>query len=87
MPEMKYSVQDYVDSNFYGGSEDVVGYVAKVVRIHRGRPCVYCSSPTSHGEMMLRETCIIPGEGRKSAYTCLPCIDKWLDQIKGKTNV
>lgn len=41
-----------------------------------------CFKDLAKGEIMFRETAIMKETGYASAYTCIPCLDKWIDSIK-----
>lgn len=77
---MKYTEQEYVDSEFYGLDEDISSYKAKVVKCRKLHKCVCCESEIVIGEQAFYESGFMDSEP-VSSYTCLPCIDKWLDEI------
>lgn len=80
---MKYTAQEYVNCNFYGEpGEGVHHYGARVIRINKDRKCVNCRKKVKSTTHMLVERAILTEEGRRTAYTCLPCLDKWIDQTK-----
>ena len=77
---MKYTEQEYIECEFYGMDDGVDGYKAKVVKCRKPHKCVNCESDIPIGEHAFRESGFMDGQP-VSAYTCLPCIDKWLDEI------
>ena len=79
---MKYTEQEYIDSEFYGLDEDISSYKAKVVKCRKPHQCVCCESEIAVGEHAFYESGFMDSEP-VSSYTCLPCIDKWLDEING----
>lgn len=82
---MKHSKEDYETCHYYEPSEDEIRYSCKVVKVRKQHYCI-ASDEKKHyidaGQMALVERAIIPGAGRRSAYTCLPCLDDWIDHIK-----
>ena len=78
---MKYKPEDYLDSGFYDGDEtEIENHKEKVVRCRQPHKCMGgCDTGIKAGEYALLETGKFDGE-YKSVYTCLPCIDKWLEE-------
>ena len=79
---MKYKPEDYIDCGFYPGDEDIQNHTEKVVKCRKPHQCVTCQKQIEIGEYALAESGFMDGEPVRS-YTCLPCIDKWLDEING----
>lgn len=79
---MKYKPEDYIDSGFYGDDDDEIeNPQKKVVKCRKPHMCVGgCETEIKKGEHALLETGFMDG-GPVSSYTCLPCIDKWLDEL------
>ena len=84
---MKYKPEDYIDSGFYGGDfEDIENKKEKVVKCRKPHECTGgCGTVIQPGEYALLETGFFEGQP-VSCYTCLPCIDAWLDEIIGEEN-
>lgn len=82
---MKYKPEDYIDSGFYSGDEDIENRKEKVVKCRKPHKCVNCEKEIEAGEDALRETGFLDGKP-VSCYTCLPCIDEWLDEITSAEN-
>lgn len=80
--EVKYTEQEYIDSEFYGLDEDIGCYKAKVVKCRKPHKCVCCESEITIGEYAFYENGFMDSEP-VSCYTCLSCMDKWLDEING----
>jgi hypothetical protein len=79
---MKYKPEDYVSCDFYGGDDtEIENHNAKVVKCRKPHKCMGgCDGKIKPGEYALCETGFIDKQPM-SSYTCLPCIDKWLDEI------
>lgn len=77
---MKYSKEDYENSDFYYGEEDILNYKSKVVKTRKSHKCVNCQNEVAKGSSMLRESGFMDGEP-VSCYTCLDCLDEWLDEL------
>jgi len=81
--EMKYKPEDYIESGFYSDSDDEIeNKKEKVVRCRKPHECMGgCGKQIKVGEYALLETGFMDGKP-VSCYTCLPCIDAWLDELK-----
>lgn len=81
---MKYNLEDYsiVDSGFYGLDDgEIKNYKEKLVKCRKKHECIGgCEKEIQIGNYAIRETGFIDGEP-VSAYTCVDCIDAWLDEI------
>ena len=77
---MKYTEQEYIESEFYSLDDDIGSYKAKVAKCRKSHKCVCCESEIAIGEHAFYESGFMDGEP-VSVYTCLPCIDKWLDEM------
>lgn len=80
---MKYPKELYTSSGFYdgdiGGDYDIENYKERVVKCRKSHKCVSCQKEIKQGEEALLETGFMDGKP-VSAYTCLPCIEKWLEE-------
>jgi hypothetical protein len=83
---MKYKPKDYINSGFYDGGmgdDDIENEKVRVVKCRKPHKCMGgCDSEIKAGEHALLETGFMDGKP-VSCHTCLPCIDKWLDEING----
>ena len=77
---MKYSKEEYENAEIYAGEDDVLNYKSKLVQTRKAHTCVMCQKEIAIGENMLRESGFLDG-APVSCYTCIPCLDKWLDEI------
>ena len=80
---MKYTEKDYIESGFYGDdSEELENYKSKVVKCRKVHMCMGgCNTEIQAKEYAFCETGFMYGSP-VSSYTCLPCIDKWIDELK-----
>jgi len=79
---MKYKPEMYVDSGFYDGDMDVEieNHKERVVKCRKPHKCNGgCETEIKAGEYALLETGFMDGEPL-SCYTCLPCIEAWLEE-------
>lgn len=76
---MKYSKELYTDSGFYGLDEDLECHKEKVVKCRKEHECVSCEKVIKAGEYALYESGFLDGVP-VSAYTCLECIEEWLEE-------
>jgi len=81
--EMKHKPEDYINSGFYSGDEDIKNRTEKVVHCRESHKCSKCKTEIANGDYSLRETGFMDGNP-VSCYTCLPCIDKWLDELQNE---
>lgn len=76
---MKYDKELYIDSGFYGIDEACENMTEKVVRCRKPHVCASCEKEIKVGEHALYEKGFVFGE-IATAYTCLPCIEEWLEE-------
>lgn len=77
---MKYSKEEYENAEIYAGEDDVLNYKSKLVKTRKSHICVMCQKEITRNENALRESGFMDG-APVSCYTCIPCLDKWLDEI------
>lgn len=89
---MKYSIQTYLDCDFYSGSDIETNYVRKIVKVRKEVPCSNrptnlcasfdspCLNFIAKGTYAYFEKCLLQDEGWVTAYTCLACLDAWIDK-------
>lgn len=82
---MKYKPEDYsiADTGFYSLSDEVDNYQEKLVKCRKVHTCMSCANEIPAGKYAIRETGFMDGSP-VSAYTCIDCMDKWLDEINGE---
>lgn len=77
---MKYDKELYIDSGFYAGDEDMQNYKEKIVKCRKPHKCLGgCGKTINAGEQALNESGFLDGHP-VSSYTCLECIEKWLEE-------
>jgi len=76
---MKYEKDLYIDSGFYGCDEDLECHKEKVVKCRKPHTCASCEKEIKVGEQALNESGFFDGEP-VSSYTCLECIEEWLEE-------
>jgi len=79
---MKYKPEDYIDCGFYGDDTEIENHSEKVVTCRKPHQCANCQKQIEIGDYALAESGFMDGKPVRS-YTCLPCIDEWLDIING----
>jgi len=80
---MKYKPEMYLDCGLYDGDfgDDIENHQERVVKCRNPHQCIGgCDGEIKPGEYALLETGFMDGEP-VSCYTCLPCIDEWLDEL------
>lgn len=83
MDTLKYTKEEYESSGFYDVDMDVemTNQTFKLVKVRKEHLCANCSCTIPSKTFALRESALCRGEGWKSCYTCIKCLDDWLDQI------
>ena len=79
---IKYPKEMYLDCGFYGGDMDGSEqcHSEKIVKCRKSHICSACQKEIKAGDEALYETAIVEGMGWCSCYTCLQCIEKWLEE-------
>lgn len=77
----KYSDQQYIDLEFWPTGEGESNHSIRVVKVRKEHVCA-CNPNHSikSGEKALYEKCILEDEGWVGSYTCLPCLDEWIEE-------
>ena len=78
---MKYKESLYLDSGFYSDMDDEIeNKKEKIVKCRKPHKCMGgCEKEIAIGEQALLETGFMDGKP-VSSYTCLPCIEAWLEE-------
>ena len=76
---MKYDKDLYLESGIYGLDEDIRNHKEKIVKCRKPHECVSCEREIKQGEQALCETGF-SDDGAVSAYTCLECVEEWLEE-------
>lgn len=82
MNELKYPKEYYVGSGFYDGDMDCecINETEKLVKCRKPHKCVNCQKSIDAGNYAVQEKALFPGEGWKSCYICISCIEEWLEE-------
>lgn len=84
---MKYKIEDYINSGFYEETDaDIVNHKIKIVKCKKNHQCVNCKAEIKIGDNAYFEKGFMHDEP-VSCYTCISCIDIWLDFIKSLEEV
>lgn len=82
---MKYKPEEYINCGFYTIEEGFEHHKEKLVKCRKPHECMggmdSCAKTIHPGEMALYESGFSDGEP-VSCYTCIPCLDEWLDELK-----
>lgn len=76
---MKYEKEMYIESGIYGDDEEIRNKKEKVVKCRKEHRCATCAKMIKLGDEALYEHGFLEGKP-VSCYTCLPCIEKWLEE-------
>ena len=77
---MKYSIEDYEETEFFSDDEEIINQKQKVVKVRKPHKCCTCENEILKGEHALRETGFIDNRP-VSSYLCIACCDEWLDEL------
>ena len=80
---VKYEKSVYEQTEFFDPDEEIRCHAQKIVKVRKDHDCCQCGETIEKGSMALRESGYME-EGPCQAYSCIPCCDKWLDEIKGE---
>lgn len=89
---MKYTKEQYIEAMYgYFGPDDETSHNAiALIKTRKDHQCMgsehhhkgeIATIPT--GLFAICETAIHIDMGRVSCYVCLPCADKWVDELEG----
>ena len=80
---MKYEKELYIDSQIFAGDMDgsESNFSEKIVKTRKPHECCVCGKKVPKSTKMVMQSTIIDGEGWRSCYICLPCIEEWLEEI------
>lgn len=78
---MKYDEELYIDSGIYGYEEEGISCrKEKIVKCRKSHKCMGgCGKEISKGEQAVNESGFLDGKA-VSCYTCLECIEEWLEE-------
>ncbi len=78
--KMKYDKELYIGSGIYEDMDaNIECYKEKIVKCRKEHVCPSCQKTIKIGEEALYESGFMEGEPL-SCWTCLPCIEKWLEE-------
>ncbi|ACC71076.1 hypothetical protein PPMP20_04365 [Paraburkholderia phymatum] len=89
---MKHQESDYIHFDPWEGDEsDIRCRTVKLVKVRKQHACFMGAHP-NHGDQHIIErgavarveTALIDGDFWGRSYVCIPCMDKWLDEINGE---
>lgn len=82
---MRYRPNEYIGCGIYDGDDsEIRNHQEKLVKCRKQHICGGCGKQIMPGDTALLETGFEPDLGPVSCYTCIPCIDDWLDTIHQK---
>lgn len=79
---MKYPKEMYLDCGLYDADMDSFGecHSEKIVKCRKSHTCALCKKEIKAGDEALYESEIFEGVGWRGSYTCIPCIESWLEE-------
>lgn len=79
---MRYPKELYIDSQIFAGDMDGSEscFSEKLVKTRSSHTCCVCGNEIEKHSNAVCQSAIIEGEGWKSCYICLPCIEAWLEE-------
>ena len=77
---MKYEPEYYIGSGYYSDMDDeIVNSKEKLVKCRKNHKCATCQGEIKSNDYAVLETGFMDGRP-VSCYTCLTCIEKWLEE-------
>ena len=82
MENLKYPKELYTDSGLFGGDMDCeyTNESEKLVKCRKSHKCVNCQKLINIGDYAVEDKALFRGEGWKSCYICVQCIEEWLEE-------
>lgn len=83
---LKYPKELYVNSDYFGGDMDCeyTDEIQKLVKVRKQHECCgygkRCKKKINIGDYAVVDKALFPGEGWKSCYICVSCIEEWLEE-------
>lgn len=87
MTLMKRTAKQYLDAmeGYFGPNEETSHHVFQLVKTRTEQECMGIAHKGSRmipvGSNAIYESAIHVDKGRVSCYVCVPCADKWIDEI------
>ncbi|MBB5547506.1 hypothetical protein [Paraburkholderia fungorum] len=88
---MKYAESEYVAYDPYEGDEaDIKLRTVKLVKVRKEHQCFMGAAPLGDkhtiacGDIARFEKALVDGDFWGKSYVCVPCMDKWLDDVIGE---
>lgn len=89
---MKYDADEYLQWDpFEGDESEVACKTVKLVKVRKEHPCFIGANPSGGdqhvikiGELARAEKALIDGSFWSRSYVCIPCMDKWIDEMHGE---
>jgi hypothetical protein len=82
---LKYTADEYLNAGLFSDNvadEGVELHTKAFVKCAKGYSCVECGGVICKGDFALSERLLFDGKWH-CAYTCVACLDEWLDLVKG----
>jgi hypothetical protein len=86
LPPLRYKEEEYLNTGIYGEDEDIQLVQVKLVVCRTKHTCPECGRIIQPQERALSERGFERGGGPVSCYTCIPCMEKWMDTLDMKCN-
>ncbi len=88
---MKYAESDYLDYDPFEGDEaEIVCRTVKLVKVRKPHACFIGANPIGGDNHVIQigtvarvESALVDRSFWGRSYVCIPCMDKWLDEING----
>ena len=83
---LKYPKELYVGSGYFDGDMDCeyIDEIQKLVKVRKQHTCCGngrgCKKKINIGDYAVVDKALFPGEGWKSCYICVPCIEEFLEE-------
>ena len=84
--KLKHPKEMYLNSGYFDGDMDCeyTENTQKLVKCRKQHKCVgfgrRCKKNIKPGELAVLDKALFPGEGWKSCYLCISCVEEWLEE-------
>jgi hypothetical protein len=90
VPKLRFPLRDYLQDYNEDRDVDLTCQTIKMVRTRKEHDCHFGQIDGKlhiipKGELAVKDTALVDHEFWGTCYTCIPCLDKWIAELKSET--